>query len=175
MLAAALSLFAGALAPSGLSSTPPDATLRDAGPDDLPALREFVARLSLAARVQRFFAPVRELPPEIAQALARRDPAHRFVLVEHGREIVALGQYAVAADAPRCEVALVVADGWQSQGLGRRLLEALLAQAARAGLREAVLMTASTNRAMGRLARTCGFSLARDPEDAGLLHGRLAL
>lgn len=150
-------------------------TLRIAQPDDLPALHRFVQDLSLASRTQRFFAPLRELPREMAAAIARRDPAHRFVVAEAGAGLVALGQLAIEAGAARGELALVVADRWQSLGIGRRLLEHLLEQAAGAGMRQAVLETLAHNAAMRRLALRCGFVLRTHPDDARLLRGERAL
>lgn len=123
------------------------------------------------SRVQRFFAPLPRLPESMRDAIANGDPTQHFVVAERGASIVGLGQYAAAPDHPRCEVALAVADHWQGRGLGRRLLERLLADAARAGLREAVLETLSANRAMRSLARRADFSLVRHPEDPELLFG----
>lgn len=152
--------------------TPPP--LRPAVRGDLPALRRFVAALSLRSRVQRFFAPLRELPPALVQAVERGDTAHHLLLAEHDGEVVALGQYADAG-AGRCEVALVVADRWQGRGLGRRLLARLLADAAGHGLHEAVLETMAGNRPMQALARWAGFVLRPHPEDPALVAGRRPL
>jgi acetyltransferase len=148
-----------------------DVRLRTARPDDLDALDVFVAQLSLTSRVQRFFAPLPRLPASMRDAVARGDPSQHFVVVAHGASIVGLGQYTTDPDRPRCEVALAVADDWQGRGLGRRLLERLLADAARAGLREAVLETSTDNRAMRSLARRAGFGLMPHPEDPELLFG----
>lgn len=155
------------------SRQPP--TLRTARPDDLQALHGFVQGLSLASRTQRFFAPLRELPREMAAAIARRDPAHRFVVAQSDTGLVALGQLAIEAGASRGELALVVADRWQSHGIGRRLVEHLLEQAAGAGVRQVALETLSHNVAMRRLALRCGFTLRTHPDDARLLLGERPL
>ena len=150
---------------------PADMQLRAATPADVEALQHFVAALSTRTRVQRFFAPLPGLPLALSQALQRNDPAHRFVVAERDGVIVGLGQYAVEAPQERCEVALVVDDRLQGLGLGRRLLEWLLADAGRAGLRQAVLETMAGNTAMRRLAQRCGFRLEHHPEDADLVRG----
>lgn len=151
------------------------ATLRAVRARDIGAVQRFVAHLSLRSRTQRFFVPLRELPGELAHAIEGGDPRHRFVVAESEGELVAVGQYAIESEPHRCEVALVVADHWQGQGLGARLLERLLADAARAGLREARLEMLADNRAMRTLARRAGFRLALHPEDAQLLLGTRAL
>jgi len=152
-------------------SWPAGTRLRAATPADIDALQQFVARLSISTRVQRSFAPLRELPSALVQALQRNDPAHRFVVAERDAAIVGLGQYAVEAPHERCEVALVVDDRLHGLGLGRRLLECLLADAGRAGLRQAVLETFAGNTAMRRLAQRCGFRIERHPEDPDLVRG----
>jgi acetyltransferase len=154
---------------------PAGVRLRAALPSDIDAVQRFVAALSLRSRVQRFFAPLRELPAGLASALQRNDPSHRFVVAERDGEIVGLGQYAVDAGGERCEVALVIDDRVQGLGLGRRLLARLLADAAGAGLRQAVLETLAGNAAMRALARRCGFELERHPEDPDLVLGRRPL
>lgn len=149
--------------------------VRAARPQDVDALQAFIGALSLRSRVQRFFAPLRQLPPALVQALQRGDPAQRFVVAERDGQIGALGQYAADPQRPRCEVALVVDDILQGHGLGRRVLERVLAEARAAGLREAVLETMSDNRAMRGLARRCGFVLMRHPEDPELVLGERSL
>jgi len=145
--------------------------LRTATAADVDALQQFVAALSTRTRVQRFFAPLRGLPPGLVQALQRNDPAHRFVVAERDGAIVGLGQYAVQAPLERCEVALVIDDRLHGLGLGRRLLEFLLADAGRAGLRQAVLEILAGNTAMRRLAQRRGFRLEHHPEDPDLVRG----
>jgi acetyltransferase len=149
----------------------PAALLRDATPDDLPALQRFMQGLSLASRTQRFFAPLRELPRAMVDALRRQDPAHRWVVATVADEPVALGQLVRHGGPGQCELALVVADRWQARGIGRRLLESLLDGARAGGLRLAVIETTWHNEAMRRLALRLGFSLGVHPEDARLLRG----
>jgi acetyltransferase len=150
-------------------------TLRPAEPADLEALQDFVAALSVATRVQRFFIPLRGLPAALATALVQRDPSHRFVVAEHAGAPIALGQLAIVADGARAEIALVVADGWQRRGVGTGLLACLHSEAKRRGLRELVIETLAGNRGMLALARRAGFELRAHPDDAGLRLGRRLL
>ena len=77
-----------------------------------------------------------------------------------------IGRYVVDAVKSSAEVALVLADAWQGQGLGRRLLETLLGHAASAGIREALGTVLATNVAMLRLVRSMGFTVSPEPGDA---------
>jgi len=149
--------------------------LRDAQPADLDAVDDFVARLSLASRVKRFFVPLRRLPETLRSAIAQGDPMQHFVVAEDGHSIVGLGQCAMQPSRLRCEVALVVADAWQGRGIGSRLLERLLTDAARAGVREAVFDTLTDNRAMRALAQKADFILMRHPDDPRLVFGHRGL
>src|SRR5438045_721244 len=72
------------------------------------------------------------------------------------------------------EFAVVVADAWQGQGLGERLLKALLEHAGRAGVGRVAGVTHLNNRPMRALARKLGFAIARD-EDPDLLRLERAL
>ncbi len=95
---------------------------------------------------------------QVHSAQALLDVArNEFVVAEDGQPIIGLGQYAAQPNRLRCEIALVVADAWQGRGVGRRLLDRLLSDAERAGLREAVLETQSDNRVMRALAQKFGF------------------
>jgi len=150
-------------------------TLRLAAPADLPALQRFIGALSLRTRVQRFFLPLRELPIEVADALSRDDPAHRFVIAEDSTHPIGLGQLAVDVGGASAEVALVVADEWQGRGVGLGLLGWLAGEACRRGLHELALETLAGNRAMQALARRAGFALQRHPTDADVVVGRRRL
>ena len=66
----------------------------------------------------------------------------------------------------------MLADAWQGQGLGRRLLATLLEHARTAGVREAVGVVLATNKAMLRLARSMGFSVTAEPGDATVMRIR---
>jgi acetyltransferase len=101
-------------------------------------VQQFVHGLSRQSRLNRFFAPVRELSPDQLDRVTRSQPPTALALVAEiaegaGSRIVALGQYAVCE--PRdAEFAVVVDDAWQRQGLGTKLLRALAERAARAGI-----------------------------------------
>jgi acetyltransferase len=63
------------------------------------------------------------------------------------------------------EVAVFVHQDFRSCGLGRQLLEALIREARRMGLRRVWGMTELDNVPMLRLARSLGFVTAEDPRE----------
>src|SRR2546429_9910663 len=99
--------------------------------------------------------------------VSHRHMAFAVTRVSDGVEqFVGVGRYVVDAVKSSAEVALVLADAWQGQGLGRRLLETLLGHAASAGIREALGTVLATNVAMLRLLRSMGFTVSPEPGDA---------
>lgn len=140
---------------------------------DAAAIQNFVRALSDTARRRRFFAPIRELTPSMLKRLTKVDGWRDRVLValaedDSGERVVALAQYA-ADDDERCELALVVADGWQNLGLGRLLVDLLIETARAAGFVRAEGDVLRGNEAMLGLARAFGFAVTRSPHDATML------
>jgi acetyltransferase len=144
------------------------AVVRPVRPADAPLVQQFVRELSPQSRRNRFFAPVRELSPVQLERMTRFDGATGFGLVAlagaDGGQIVGIAQHAVC-EPPFAELAVVVADDWQRQGLGERLVALLLAHAARTGIAAIQGVIMAANRPMLALAAKLGFVFedAADP------------
>jgi len=96
--------------------------------------------------------------------------------MKDGKEhFVGIARYIMAATTPTAEFGLVVADDRQHQGLGRRLLQALLQHAQEAGVQELVGVVLASNRPMLSLVRSLGFTISREPDDATLMNVRRQL
>ena len=109
--------------------------LRPIVPGDRDAFQAFIAALSTQARLHRFLIPLRELSPSVLETLTQPDQARHVALVAtQDGLIVGEGRYVELADSGRAEFAIAVADEWQRQGIGARLLGALMAAARRAGM-----------------------------------------
>jgi len=135
---------------------------------DAPLVQAFVRALSPQSRRNRFFGPVRELSPAQLERMTRFDDATGLGLVAlagDARRIVGIAQHAVC-DPPYAELAVVVADDWQRQGLGERLVAALLAQAARAGIAAVHGSVMAANGPMLALASKLGFAFDEDADPA---------
>jgi GNAT superfamily N-acetyltransferase len=130
--------------------------IRVARANDLAAISDFFAGLSLRSRYQRFFAPV--MP---SQALLRRltgavGCADVLVAVRHG----AIIGHAMAADASSSggpgttEIGLVVADQWQGRGVGAALLRTLISRAQSRGASTVVMDVLPANKlVLGMIGR----------------------
>jgi acetyltransferase len=139
--------------------------------DDGELEKAFVCALSLESRYQRMLSGGTKVTPEWIDAMTHID-YHRHMafavttVIDGVEQFVGVGRYVVDEATVSAEVALVLADAWQGQGLGRRLLETLLEHAASAGIREAVGTVLATNVAMLRLVRSMGFTVNPEPGDA---------
>jgi acetyltransferase len=134
---------------------------------DAPLVQAFVRALSPQSRRNRFFGPVRELSPAQLERMTRSDGTTGIGLValaaDGAPRIVGIAQHAVC-DPPHAELAVVVADDWQRQGLGERLVAALLAHAARTGIAVVQGFVMAANRPMLALASKLGFAFEEDAD-----------
>jgi acetyltransferase len=146
-------------------------TFRPVLPQDGNLVEQFLLDLSPEARRNRFLGPLREVPTSLLDRLMRVDySSHLALLAEvfsDGAEVmIGEARYVVDADLRSAEFAVAVADGWQGQGIGRRLLHQLACRAAAEGIEHLYGYGLSTNRTMLRLARATGFEVRSDPGSA---------
>src|ERR1700687_5060885 len=145
--------------------------------DDGELEETFVRALSLESRYQRMLSGGTKVTPEWIDSMThidyQRHMAFAITTVSDGAEkFVGVGRYVVDAVTLNADVALVLADAWQGQGLGRRLLTTLLDHAQTAGVHEAVGVVLATNVAMLRLIRSMGFAVTAEPGDATVVRIR---
>jgi GNAT superfamily N-acetyltransferase len=97
-------------------------------------LGRLFCRLSLESVYRRFLSPISK-PDYFIRLLLRVDHYDREAIaaVERG-EIVGVAQYARLPGASQADLAIVVADSWQRQGLGTRLIAALADRAVGKGI-----------------------------------------
>jgi len=142
--------------------------LRPIRPDDASRLIALGGRLSPRTLYQRFFT-VRTLRPEEAAALSRVDGHDRVaIVVDRGPggpdDLLAVARYGVAGDDPAPEIALVVDDAWQGQGLGSILLDELLRVGSARGFATFRADVLAENRRMLRLLARFGTFVERSSE-----------
>jgi GNAT superfamily N-acetyltransferase len=91
-------------------------------------------RLSPTSVYRRFFSPVVRTD-QFKASLFTTDRYERDSIVAlEGERVVALAQYSRPVGSAVADLAIVVADGWQQQGLGTRLVVALADKAASGGI-----------------------------------------
>ena len=123
--------------------------IREAGSADWAALGDFLAGLSTRTRYYRFFAG--SVPASPAMLGMRGDGrADAIVAVRDG----AIIGHAMAVDTPEPDGALisdlgvVVADAWQGQGVGSRLMRTLASRARARGATSVTMDVLAENRPM---------------------------
>jgi GNAT superfamily N-acetyltransferase len=138
--------------------------IRLSGPADGERLRLFFRSLSPAARYNRFMRAIPEAPAGLVERLAGGDPNGALSLLaegEAGGKKIVVGEACYVADGAkhRAELALAVADEWQSDRLGSCLLRRLEALAARSGICQLFGDTLGSNVAAQKLVHKAGFDL----------------
>jgi len=123
-------------------------------PTDAAQLRRFFFRLSPETLYRRFHSPIvrpEQAKPERLLDLDHHDREAVVAVVEN--EIIGVARYVRRSGAEAAEVAVVVADAWQRQGLATRMLGALTERALSEGVRKFTLTMQSDNVAVLRLVR----------------------
>jgi RimJ/RimL family protein N-acetyltransferase len=149
------------------------AAIRPIRPSDRGRLLALFDRLSAETRYRRFHGYKAALSQRELTRLVEVDHRDHVALVAAGPggDLCGVTRFVRDAERPhRADTAIVVADAVQGQGLGARLLGALLDEAARVGVTELSLQIQHDNRAMLALARRFAWRRAgRDRETVELV------
>lgn len=148
-------------------------TVRASRSDDGPLIQALVRGLSMQSRYQRFFYPVHELTPDMLDRFTHNAPTEAMTLLAvtrvRGHETaVAMAQYVADRYPESGDIAVVVADQWQGQGLGKRLIQALICLARAAGIARLDGDVLAENEEMKRLMMKLGFRVTQHAEGAYL-------
>lgn len=140
--------------------------LRPIRPDDGARLASFYEAATPADMRLRFFLSRREVP---------RSELARYCQIDYDREMtfVAIAGDRLAGevravcdpDNAQAEFAIQIASDWQNRGLGRVLMDKLLAYLRAHGTAEVVGQCLQENRGMVALAREAGFEVKTAPDD----------
>ncbi|RIY00860.1 GNAT family N-acetyltransferase [Aureimonas flava] len=148
--------------------------LRPIRPEDEPALVRMV-ELSDPEDVRlRFFAPLRRIGHAFAARLTQIDYSREMAFVAEPAESSAQGailgvvRLIADPDGERAEFGVMVRSDQKGRGLGRLLMEAILAYARRQGVGTVHGEVLAENAAMLSMARRIGFRQRVHPDDVGL-------
>ncbi len=154
--------------------------VRPIRPEDEPLLLALHARHSEHTIRMRFFGLVKTLTHDSLLRLCHLDPKRALALVAElgegdARQLLGVARYYVHPETGVAEFALVVGDPWQRQGLGRYLLERLIASARERGIKRLVGQVLTENRPMLELTRRLGFLPAATEDDGRVIEVGLDL
>lgn len=130
--------------------------IRPIRPDDEPRLVALYDRLSRRTAYQRFFTVMRQLPTDWIHFFANVDYRRRLALVAEretvaGVELVGVGRYEPSDGEATAEVAFVLQDGYQGQGLGQVLLDDIVRAGTERGVKRFRAEVLGENHRMLRL------------------------
>jgi acyl-CoA synthetase (NDP forming)/GNAT superfamily N-acetyltransferase len=135
---------------------------------DTDALSALYTRASPRSRYLRFFSAGVSIDREV-QRLVMPGDDHVVLVAEHDGLAVGVASYEILSGA-QAEIAVLVDDAWQGQGIGSLLIEHMAAEARRAGIRELVGDVLATNVTMLRTGASLAPGIARDHgEDPGVV------
>ncbi|MGD0312578.1 MAG: GNAT family N-acetyltransferase [Acidimicrobiales bacterium] len=139
--------------------------LRPIRPDDGDGLTQFHEGLSAQSVYRRFFFTHPRLSAAETDRFTHVDYLDRLALVaEHHDRLVAVGRYERIPGTAEAEVAFVVADEFQHQGIGTILLERLAGAAWQNGIEAFSAQTLSENRDMLEVFMKSGFHVTTGTE-----------
>lgn len=144
--------------------------LRPAKITDEALLKDFFYSLSEDSLYKRFFSARKDMPHKRLQEFVVVDYSRKMEILatveEKDKEIIiGLGQYELNSDMHLAEVALVVKDSFQGQGVGRELLSYLILLARRQGLLGFTGDVLVANRSMVALFEKMGFDTEKRSEE----------
>ncbi len=153
-------------------------TLRPIRPEDADAHAAFFRRLTPEDVRLRFFAPISALSAEQVARMTQIDYDRELALAAARGDADAaeiLGIVRLIRHRDEAEFAIVVRSDAKGTGLGRQMMRAALAWAARAGIRRVVGDVLVENAPMLAFVRALGFTLARSPDDSEMMCASLSL
>lgn len=151
--------------------------LRPVKISDEPLLKDFFYSLSDQSLYRRFISVRTDMPHERLQDFAVIDYTREMVILavierDEGQTAIGVGQYGIDEHTHTAEVALVVQDDYQNQGVGSELLSYLTYLAKRKGLLGFTAEVLVGNRPMLHLFEKAGFTIEKRRE-AGVYELRM--
>jgi acetyltransferase len=152
--------------------------LRPVRPEDEPVIVEAFRRLDPADVRLRFFAPIKELPHEMAARLTQIDYDREMALIGFGdggglSGPVGIARLSADPDNLQAEFAVIVRSDLKGRGIGGLIMRELIAYARTRDIGTLVGDVLAENSAMLALARELGFTA--ETEDSGIVRVKLPL
>jgi acetyltransferase len=148
-------------------------TVRAIRPDDAPLIVAMHATLSERSIRMRYFSLIRRLTAAWLTRLCHLDYDREMALVAAadgpaGPHVLGVARYSVDPATGAAEFAVLVADPHQGRGLGRHLLERLIAVAKDRGVRRLTGLVLRENRPMLHVVQRLGFALTPSDDPAAV-------
>ncbi len=141
------------------------AILRPVRPEDEPMMEEMFYTLSKQTKYFRFFKYVPEISHEALVRYTQIDYDREIAIIaeleEKGKKVMA-GVVRLISDAigRKAEFAIVVADPWQHQGLGNKLMDYIIEIAKKKKIKKIYAMFLPNNKGMAYIFKKKGFVIS---------------
>lgn len=147
-----------------------EVTLRPIRPEDEPIELEFIRGLSTETSRFRFFQIIKDLPHDALVRFCNIDYDREIAFIAETREgdrkiEIGVARLILEPNKTRGEFAVVVADKYQAQALGIKLVDMLIGFAREKGVDTIYGIIMPENIKMIRLCEKLGFSTRRDQEN----------
>jgi acetyltransferase len=138
--------------------------LRPIRPEDEPMEAEMIASFSRQTQYFRFFGFLGGISKELLRRSTQIDYDREIAIIaeieENGKKMMAAEVRLLAdGDNERAEFAIVVADPWQGEGLGNKIMDYIMEIAVERGIRKVYATVLKENRAMVHMFSRRGFIL----------------
>ena len=143
-------------------------------PTDEPGTRDLFYSLSQETVYYRYMSHMKRIPRKQLQNFVYVDHRHEVAIVgtvpeAFGEEIIAIGRYYLDQKTNRAEVAFVVRDDWQNQGIGGFIMKHLANIAKRNGISGFTAEVMRDNKAMQAVINHSGMKV-RSSLNEGVFH-----
>jgi acetyltransferase len=132
-----------------------DFQVRPLRPDDEDRMRNFISKLSQESLMSRFHSTVSAEQLQRHEQLAQRCnidySRHMALIAVHDDEVLGITRVIKVGDGSSAEFSIAVQDAFQRRGIGKELMDDILAWAEMEDIREITATTSTTNRGMRRL------------------------
>jgi acetyltransferase len=154
------------------------ALLRPLRPEDAALYPDFLGNVSHEDLRLRFFAPLRQLSPEMIDRLVHYDPAKAmaFIAIDlaTGRMLGVVRLHDDEGSASG-EFAIIVRTRLKGHGLGWRMMQHMIANAKEKGLKSVRGQVLAENVTMLAMCEQLGFHISDDPVEGGVKQVMLPL
>jgi RimJ/RimL family protein N-acetyltransferase len=142
--------------------------IRALRPEDRSDLIAAVGQVSSQSLYRRLFAARRHFTEAEISFFVNVDFARHVALIATqdvgGKSVIVGGARFIAENSRQAEIALMVVDEYQSQGIGGALMRHLIAVARASGLHELVALVLPNNTAMLKVFQRCGLAMTTKRE-----------
>jgi acetyltransferase len=152
--------------------------LRPIKPEDEPLWLEMFQTFSEESIRYRFFQLLKDTPHEVRVRYCNIDYDREIAIVaelteENRKRILGVGRLSIELDGKSGELAFIIGDQWQGQGLGTKVVDYVLEIAKEMGVETVYAIMLTDNRRALNLTKKMGFKL--ESLDDGTVKGTLDL